>query len=166
MLRILLGLPGARASNLRSNSIVVAREITASDVIGLPHSKVAAFVCDWAGETSHTAILARSLGIPAVAGLPGASSLFREHDLVIVDGIRSVIAHPGEATLRKYKKEEREYDRIEKALTALSDLPAVTRDHHAFELTANIDLPGEVAIARSKGARGIGLYRTEFLYLC
>jgi phosphoenolpyruvate-protein phosphotransferase (PTS system enzyme I) len=164
--RILLGLPGARASNLRSNSIVVASEITASDVIGLPHNKVAAFVCDTGGKTSHTAILARSLGIPAVAGLPGASSLFREHDLVIVDGIHgSVIAHPGEATLRKYKKEEREYDRIEKALTALSELPAVTRDHHAFELTANIDLPGEVAIARSKGARGIGLYRTEFLYL-
>lgn len=166
VIRILLGLPGARASNLKSNSIVVAREITASDAIGLPHNKVAAFVCDAGGKTSHTAILARSLGIPAVAGVPGACELFAEQDLVIVDGIHgTVVSRPTEATLRRYKKDEREFDRLEKELTALSKLPAVTRDHHAFELTANIDLPGEVPVAISKGARGIGLYRTEFLYL-
>ncbi|MFN0150197.1 MAG: phosphoenolpyruvate--protein phosphotransferase [bacterium] len=166
VLRILLGLPGARASNLKSNSIVVAREITASDAIGLPHNKVAAFVCDAGGKTSHTAILARSLGIPAVAGVPGACDVFEAQDLVIVDGIHgTVVSRPTEATLRKYKKDEREYDRLEKELTAISTLPAVTRDHHAFELTANIDLPGEVPVAIAKGARGIGLYRTEFLYL-
>jgi len=166
VIRILLGLPGARASNLKSNSIVVAREITASDAIGLPHNKVAAFVCDAGGKTSHTAILARSLGIPAVAGVPGACELFESQDLLIVDGIHgTVVSRPTEATLKKYKKDEREFDRLEKELTALSKLPAVTRDHHAFELTANIDLPGEVPVAIAKGARGIGLYRTEFLYL-
>lgn len=166
VLRRLQGASTGRGANLKSNAVVVAKDLSPSDTIGLPVKKVAALVSDTGGKTSHTAILARSLGIPAVVGVPGASDALGDQELVIVDGVRGdVVGRPGVKTLRKYKVEERAYARLETELTALTDLPAVTLDHHAFELTANVDLPGEVDLAIAKGARGIGLYRTEFLFL-
>jgi phosphotransferase system enzyme I (PtsI) len=166
ILRRLLGGGAARAVNLKPNAVVVAKDLSPSDTIALPSKKVAALVSDAGGKTSHTAILARSLGIPAVVGLDGASETLESQGLVVVDGVRgAVVYRPSAKTLKKYKEEERAYARLETALTELSDLPAVTLDHHAFELTANVDLPSEIELAVAKGARGIGLYRTEFLFL-
>ncbi len=166
VLRRLLGGGPAPVTNLKPNSVVVAKDLSPSDTIGLPIKKVAALLSDAGGKTSHTAILARSLGIPAVVGLQGASDVLCDQELVVVDGVRGeVVCRPSAKTLKKYKLEERAYARRETALTSLSDQPAVTIDHHAFELTANVDLPGEVELAIAKGARGVGLYRTEFLFL-
>jgi phosphotransferase system enzyme I (PtsI) len=166
VLRRLAGTGASRVANLKANSVVVARELSPSETMALPKKKVAAFLSDAGGKTSHAAILARSLGIPAVVGLEGATEVLRDQELVIVDGMRgTVVCRPTEKTLRKYKEEEKAYERLESSLTSLADQPAVTQDHHAFELSVNIDLPNEVDLAIAKGARGIGLYRTEFLFL-
>ncbi len=166
VLRRLVGTGATRVANLKANSVVVAKELSPSETMSLPKKKVAAFLSDAGGKTSHAAILARSLGIPAVVGVEGATEILRDQELVIVDGTRgTIVCRPTEKTLRKYKEEEKAYERLESALTSLADQPAVTQDHHAFELSVNIDLPNEVDLAIAKGARGIGLYRTEFLFL-
>ncbi len=146
--------------------VIVSEDLTPSDTAQLKRGKVIGFATDLGGRTSHTAIMARALEIPAVVALREVTPLVEEGDLVIVDGNRGVVVvNPDESTLRTYEKKRKDFQSFTRELSALRDLPAITLDGYSIDLSANIELPGEVDSAIAHGAKGIGLYRTEFLYL-
>jgi phosphotransferase system enzyme I (PtsI) len=127
---------------------------------------VKGFATDVGGRTSHTAIVARAMGIPAVVGLGNITNEVSGGDVVIIDGGRGVvIINPDEEQRVEHVEAERKLVRLEKDLRALSPLPAETKDGHVLSLQANIEFPEDIDGALSQGAQGIGLYRTEFLYL-
>ncbi len=146
--------------------IVIAHDISPADMIRLRGGRFAGFATDLGGATSHTAIVARSLSVPAVVALGHARSLLRDGDMVIIDGIQgALIVNPSPLALEQYKILQERYldDRI--TLAALKDVPAETLDGISISLQANIELPDEVDLALANGASGIGLFRTEFLFL-
>jgi phosphotransferase system enzyme I (PtsI) len=146
--------------------IVIAHDISPADMIRLRGGRFAGFATDLGGATSHTAIVARSLSVPAVVALGHARSVLRDGDLVIIDGIQGVlIVNPSPLALAQYKKMQEQYldDRI--SLAALKDVPAETLDGLSISLQANIELPDEVELALANGANGIGLFRSEFLFI-
>jgi phosphotransferase system enzyme I (PtsI) len=167
--RVLRNLRGIRheiLSNLKEKLIIVAYDLSPSDTASMHKEKVIGFITDIGGKTSHTAIMAKALEIPAVVGLEEATSRVKTGDTLIVDGTSgSVIVNPRKATLDRYKEQSLKLLRREKALLKLKDLPAVTRDGHEVELSANIELPEELPSVIAHGARGIGLYRTEYFYM-
>ena len=167
--RLLRNLIGARRESLGQLSepvIVIAHDLTPSQTAGLDRSKVLAFATDSGGRTSHTTIVARAMGIPAVVGLKTITAELSGGDLVIVDGNRGlVVINPDEATVGRFREAESRFRRMETALGDLRDLPAVTPDGHEVCLWGNIEFPHEVEVCIARGASGIGLYRTEFLYL-
>lgn len=166
LLRNLLGESGEDLAHLTREIILVAHDLTTSQTAHLSRTKVAGVVLDLGGPTSHTAILLRSWGRPAVVGLKDLTSSVSGGDLVIVDGVsHTVIVDPDEATLEKYRARRAEHVRLTTELGHLRDLPAVTQDNVRVYLMANIEYPGEVQASLEKGADGIGLYRTEFLFL-
>jgi phosphotransferase system enzyme I (PtsI) len=147
-------------------AIVVADDITPADIILLAQQGMAGFVTEYGGPLSHTAILARSLGIPAVVGLHGARRSLREGETVIVDGeLGHVFADPDAAALRFFhdKRQRQRADRA--ALAGLRDRPAMSRDGVKIRLLANIEMPEDAQHAAALGAEGVGLYRTEFLFM-
>ncbi|MDR1418088.1 MAG: phosphoenolpyruvate--protein phosphotransferase [Endomicrobium sp.] len=152
-------------ANLKENSIVVAHNLTPTDTVAIREKLVKGFVTDIGGKTSHTAIIAQGLGIPAVAGLKVASSKIRTGDMIILDGnAGEVILNPSDEVLEKYQKYyDRQHEEIEE-LRKLKDLPIETLDKHTTSIFANIDNSDEVSHALNSGAKGIGLYRTEFMY--
>ena len=126
----------------------------------------ASFVTDLGGATSHTAIVARSLNIPCIVALHHARQLVRENEIIIVDGTQGVIIiDPDPRVLAEYQLRQREFGLERQKLKRLRDTPARTLDGADIELHANIELPGDVALAVESGATGIGLFRTEFLFL-
>lgn len=146
--------------------IVIAHDISPADMIRLRGGRFAGFATDLGGATSHTAIVARSLSVPAVVALGHARSVLRDGDQVIIDGIQGVlIVNPSPLALAQYKKMQERYadDRI--SLAALKDVPAETLDGLSISLQANIELPDEVELALANGANGIGLFRSEFLFI-
>jgi phosphoenolpyruvate-protein phosphotransferase (PTS system enzyme I) len=146
--------------------VVVADDITPADVILLSHQAVAAFVTEFGGPLSHTAILARSLGIPAVTGLKDARRLLKDGELVVVDGeTGSVLGSPDQATLDHYLEKQRQQAEYRRNLTRLKGKAAISRDGVKVHLLANIELPEDARVAAENGAEGVGLYRTEFLYM-
>jgi phosphotransferase system enzyme I (PtsI) len=152
--------------DLQEDVIVVAHNLTPSDTAQMHKKRVIGFATDVGGRTSHTAILARALEIPAVVGLEDVTSLIRRGDTLIVDGNQGrVIINPDAATLRKYQEMKQEYESFVSELDELRDLPAVTKDGYRIELSSNIEIPEEIELIKKHGADGIGLYRTEFLYL-
>lgn len=171
--RVLHVLSGSRtlspldlAGNSDEPLIVIAHDISPADMIRLRGGRFAGFATDLGGATSHTAIVARSLSVPAVVALGHARSVLRDGDQVIIDGIQGVlIVNPSPLALEQYKKMQEQYldDRI--TLAALKDVPAVTLDGLAISLQANIELPEEVELALANGANGIGLFRSEFLFI-
>jgi phosphotransferase system enzyme I (PtsI) len=167
--RLLRNLIGARRESLGRLSepvIVIAHDLTPSQTAGLDRSKVLAFATDIGGRTSHTTIVARAMGIPAVVGLKTITAELSGGDMVIVDGNRGlVVINPDEATVGRFREAESRFHRMEKELGDLRDLPAVTPDGHEVRLWGNIEFPHEVEVCIARGASGIGLYRTEFLYL-
>jgi len=167
--RLLRNLIGARRESLGQLSepvIVIAHDLTPSQTAGLDRSKVLAFATDIGGRTSHTTIVARAMGIPAVVGLKTITAELSGGDLVIVDGNRGlVVINPEETTVGRFREAESRFRRMEKDLGDLRDLPAVTPDGHEVRLWGNIEFPHEVEVCIARGASGIGLYRTEFLYL-
>jgi len=159
-------LPGGEQAPLSEPAVIVADDITPADIILLSQQAVLAFVTEYGGPLSHTAILARSLGIPAIVGLHNARRLLRENELVIVDGEHGhVLADPDDKALEHYRRKQDQQAQDRRLLQTLRDKPAVSRDGVAVRLQANIELPEDAAIAAANGAAGIGLYRTEFLYM-
>ena len=147
-------------------SILVARDLSPADVILFRTHPFAAFVTDLGGATSHTAIVARSLNIPAIVALHHARHLIREDELIIVDGTQGVvIVNPDRHVLAEYRLKQNqariERDKLKRIRTA----PAATLDGTMVHLYANIELPGDVELAKSSGASGIGLFRSEFLFM-
>ncbi len=166
LLKQLLGRKRQDVANLTEEVIVVARELSPTQTAGFDREYVKGIASDAGGRTSHTAIVARSLGIPAVVALEDLTEYVRGGDTVIVDGNRGiVIVNPDEQTIRRYREYSQEFTALEHRLDALRELPAKTRDGFEIKLLGNIEFPDEAAMVLEKGGQGIGLYRTEFLYL-
>ena len=146
--------------------IVVAHDIAPADMLQFRGQTFAGFVTDLGGRTSHTAIVARSLNIPAIVGLHHARSMIREGEPLIVDGREGVlIVNPGERVLGEYRERSRRIEIERHKLKRLRTARSATLDGAAVELQANIELPQDVEQAKEAGATGIGLFRSEFLFL-
>ena len=149
-----------------SGYVLIADDLTPADTVLMQLHGILAFVTEYGGPTSHTAILARSLIIPAIVGLHEAGRLAREDDLVIVDGNTGVmLVDPDEHSLRYYRKRQQEDRKYYAGLMRLKETPAKTLDDIPIRLQANVELPQDFEIVRQVGASGVGLYRTEFLYM-
>jgi phosphotransferase system enzyme I (PtsI) len=137
-----------------------------SETVLMQPGKVLGFALEVGGRTSHSVIVARARGIPAVVGVPGVSRTVRDGDLLILDGNEGRLElNPDEATLERYRRKQREYEEFEHRLDDTRGLPAVTRDGRRITVMANIETPDEARDLRARGAEGVGLYRTEFFYL-
>ncbi|MCK5533809.1 phosphoenolpyruvate--protein phosphotransferase [bacterium] len=166
VLRHLLGRERITLNQLESQVIVVAHNLTPSDTIAMREEKVIGFATDIGGKTSHVAIMAHSLEIPAVVGLRDITRNIKDGDMIILDGNQGiVIINPDTSTLENYYREQQIFLAEEKDLEKLKDFPAVTLDGHKINLIANIEVPEEIKSVLSHGASGIGLYRTEYLYM-
>jgi phosphotransferase system enzyme I (PtsI) len=167
--RLLRNLIGARRESLGTLTepvIVIAHDLSPSQTASLDRSKILAFATDIGGRTSHTTIVARAMGIPAVVGLKTITADVSGGDQVVVDGNRGlVVINPDESGLARFREARRRFDLAETQLKDFKDLPAVTADGHEVRLWGNIEFPHEVEVCLARGANGIGLYRTEFLYL-
>ena len=154
------------ANSRLEGRIVVADDLTPADTILMQHQGVLAFVTEYGGPLSHTAILARSLGIPAVVGARNARSYLGNNEAVIVDGRQGVIlVGLDERILRYYRHKQQEERRQQRELNKLKGKPAITRDGVTIRLQANIELPEDAVAVREVAADGIGLYRSEFLFM-
>ena len=166
MLRNLMQRKEVDFSDMPFATVVVAHDISPSDTAAMEKSKILGFATDVGGPTSHTAIMARSMGIPAVVGLHKISESVEKADQVIIDGNRGlVIVNPEEETLNRYNNEIFRIRAYEDKLQEIRALPAETEDRHKIILAANIEFPDELETVLSHGAEGIGLFRTEFLYM-
>ncbi len=168
LLKALMGRPGQVLAHTRpeENSILVAHDLSPADVILFKSHQFASFITDLGGATSHTAIVARSLNIPSVVALHFARTLIRENEVLIVDGSSGVvIVNPDKTVLGEYKLRQEQWELERQKLRRLKKTRTTTLDGTAVELYANIELPDDVAGARDNGADGVGLFRTEFLYL-
>ena len=146
--------------------IVVARDISPADMLRLRGARFAAFLTDLGGPTSHTAIVARSMNVPAVVGLGHMRALVRDGDVLVADGSSGVVlVNPSEKVLQEYRARQEVYLRERKELESLRDAPAITLDGVPIKLEANIELPEEAQMALDAGAQGIGLFRSEFLFM-
>jgi len=146
--------------------ILVAHNLTPSDTATMNREQVRGFAIDLGSRTSHTSIMARSLNIPAVVGLRNLSQNLETGESVLLDGYNGLlIVNPSEETLREYGELESRKVKVAKQLTELRETKSTTRDGRHIVLSANIELPDEIDAVISNGAEGIGLYRTEFLYL-
>jgi phosphotransferase system enzyme I (PtsI) len=166
LLKQLLGKKKEDLEHLTEEVAIVARELSPTQAAGFDKKYVKAMATDAGGRTSHTAIVARSLGIPAVVALEDLTESLLGGDTVIIDGNRGiVIVEPDEQTLKQYEQYLREFQELEHRLRELKEKPAVTRDGVQISLLGNIEFPVEAHLVLDKGGEGIGLYRTEFLYL-
>lgn len=169
--RVLQNLMGGKKAefgfrNLSSDVIVIGSEFGPSNITHFDHPHIMGFASDFGGQTTHTAIIAKALGLPAVVGLHDITKRIKSGDLIIIDSFSGkVFIDPSDKILKKYERLQELYQ--EEAASYLKDInePAMTKDGIEVELLANIELPGEVAGALANGAHGVGLYRTEFLFL-
>ena len=166
IVRNILGTKRHDLSTIHEPSIIVAHDLSPADTAHLDTSVVVGFVTNTGGKTSHTAIMARALEIPSVVGLEKVTKEVKNGDVIIVDGaIGVVIVRPTAETLRSYSEKKQMYEQLKKELFQYKDLPAETPDGFHIRLLANVELVEEVSAILEHGAEGIGLYRTEFLYL-
>jgi phosphotransferase system enzyme I (PtsI) len=170
VLKALTGNPGytpeAAADGAESSVILVAHDLSPADVVQFKQHAFASFITDLGGSTSHTAVVARSLNIPSIVALHHARELITENDLVIVDGTHGVvIVDPNEQALAEYVERRSRFEAERQHLKRLRDTRPATLDGVDIELHANIELPLDVGQARENGAMGIGLFRSEFLFL-
>jgi phosphotransferase system enzyme I (PtsI) len=167
--RLLAYLTGTAGQELvlKEPAVVVGTDLTPSQTARLPKDKLLGLASAAGGRTSHVAILARSLGVPAVVGLGEAwISEVRDGDLLVVDGTQGlVLVNPDPAELAAWRRRQAQEKAERERLAALRSLPAVTRDGRRLELSANIGNPADVEAAKACGAEGVGLFRTEFLYM-
>ncbi len=166
VLNHLLGKKRETLADISEKVIVVAYDLSPSDTASLHKKNVIAFATDVGGKTSHTAIMAKALEIPAVVGLKSITRSVKSGDTLVVDGSNGVvILNPDQETLSKYEQEKTKFAEVDASLVQLRDLPCVTPDGRNIQLAANIEIPDEITSVKSHGANGIGLYRTEFFYL-
>jgi len=158
--------PGARDFGGEDPLVLVANDVAPADMLQFKHSVFTGFITDVGGKTSHTAIVARSLDIPAVVGAREASRIIRQDDWVIIDGDSGiVIVNPSPIVLEEYRFRQRQSELERARLSRLRHTPAITLDGERVELLANIELPGDAPAALEAGAVGVGLFRSEFLFL-
>ena len=166
ILRNLLGKSAKRFEDLQEKVILVAHDLSPSDTAAMHKKNILAFVTDVGGKTSHTAIMAKSMEIPAVVGLEKSILSIKTGDILIVNGSTGlVLVNPDQDALDNYQKEEAAFKDITRRFILLKDQPAVTLDNRLVQLAANIELPDEIPSILEHGAEGIGLYRTEFFYM-
>jgi phosphoenolpyruvate-protein phosphotransferase (PTS system enzyme I) len=166
MFRNLLGKKHDDITKIKGKVIVVAHDLSPADTLQMNLKHVAGFITDIGGKVSHTAILSRSLGIPAVVGLEVATSLINGGDLLIIDGeTGEVVINPTEEVSQPFLERKRRTKSFEREILKYASLPAETRDGVRVRLQANIEMVEEISSAKIHGAEGIGLYRTEILYL-
>ena len=166
LVRCLTKTPPLAFSTLAKGSVVIAEELSPADTALLDPEKVSAFATALGGPESHTAIMARSMVIPAVLGVPGLISGIKSGDQIIVDGgAGTLIVNPSSRTLSEYKQKREAQKRAQRQLAKLKKLPARTRDGTDIHLHANVELPRELKNVLDCGAEGVGLLRSEFLYM-
>jgi len=166
--RILANLVGKErvAIDLEQGVVIIAADLSPADTAQLKIDKVLGFATDIGGKTSHTAIIARSIAIPAVVGLENITRAVRTNDEIIIDGSAGVaIVHPDPDVRKRYEEKKRLYEKAQDDLLDYAGLPAVTKDHYRVEIGGNIEFIEEIPSAILHGADGIGLYRTEFIYI-
>jgi phosphotransferase system enzyme I (PtsI) len=166
ILRNLLGRKRKGLADLMEQVVVVAHDLSPSDTATMHKNRVIGFVTDIGGKTSHTAIMAKSLEIPAVVGLETGTEKIKNGDSMIVDGSAGmVIVSPEPETLKKYLVQEEKIRGISAAFVSIKDLPSETKDGVSVVLSANIEFPEEIPSVLQHGADGVGLYRTEYFYM-
>ncbi len=166
IMRQLMGAQDIKISDIRMRVILVAHDLSPADTSQIQLEHIKGFVTDRGGRDSHTSIIAKSLNIPAVTGLGTATVNVQNDDILIVDGSTGqLIINPEEDTLFRYEERRARYEQYRALITRESHLPSVTRDGHAMKLMANIELVEEVVSVRDNVAHGIGLFRTEFIYI-
>lgn len=167
VIKVLLGHPSQVPVQQQESAIVlVAHDLSPADAIQFKQHKFAAFITDVGGATSHTAILARSLNIPSIVALQRSRGLIRDGELIIVDGNQGVVVvSPDRDTLAEYRLRQDQWELEQQKLKRIKSTKAVTLDGTPVELHANIEVPDDVVKAKAAGATGVGLYRTEFLFM-
>jgi phosphotransferase system enzyme I (PtsI) len=175
MLRVMRGMvspvaasvqPGAQGSGNEVPLVLIAHDLSPADMLQFKQSVFAGFVTDVGGKTSHTAIVARSMDIPAVVGARSASQLIAQDDWVVIDGDAGVVViDPSPVLLAEYGFKQRQGEVERERLARLKNTPAVTLDGQKIELLANIEQPEDAAAALKASAVGVGLFRTEFLFM-
>jgi phosphotransferase system enzyme I (PtsI) len=166
ILRNMIGHHLESLADLEEPVIIVAHDLTPSDTIQMKREKVLGFATDAGGKTSHTGIMASAFEIPAVVGLKNITEKTKNGDSIIVDGIDgSVILNPDADTFQSFLKKQQRFKYYEKELLKSKDLPAITKDGHRVRLMSNIEYSDEVDLVERYGAEGVGLYRTEYLYI-
>lgn len=166
LLSHLLGVKAVSPSEISEEVIVIAEDLTPSDTAQLNKKFVKAFATDIGGRTSHSAIMARSLEIPAVVGTKEATNQIEDGDLVIVDGLTGkVIQNPSDDSISEYKNKQKQYEQQKAEWAKLVNEKSVTADGQQVELAVNIGTPDDLEGVVKNGGEGIGLYRTEFLYM-
>ncbi|MGQ9561397.1 MAG: phosphoenolpyruvate--protein phosphotransferase [Candidatus Oleimicrobiaceae bacterium] len=167
--RVIRHIQGQRHDHLAplaEPAIIVASDLSPSDTVSLDKAKVLGFATDLGGRTSHAAILARSLELPSVVGLGRISAVVQSGEWMILDGLQGVVVvNPTQETIAKYRRRQEEFCELQQRLERLRDLPARTLDGKDLELSANIEFPEEIDSVVGHGAQGVGLFRTEYLYL-
>lgn len=166
LLRNMLNLDSADLNSVPDRTILIAKDLTPSETAQIHGDKIIGFITDIGGRTSHSSIMARSLEIPAIVGTTNATKKIKTGDLVILDGVNNrIYVNPNADTIEQLKQVQASYLHEKQDLIKLKDLPAITLDGHQVEIGANIGTIREVMSAEKNGAEGIGLYRTEFLFM-
>jgi phosphoenolpyruvate-protein phosphotransferase (PTS system enzyme I) len=166
ILKNLAGIEGDEFSDLPENSIIAAHDLTPSDTVQMGRKRVAAFITDVGSSTSHSAIMARTLEIPAVVGLGNITSSVKTGDFAIVDGVQGIVLiNPGEEELKKFENKKSKMQEEKFKLKNLVNMRTVTNSGKKIIVAGNIGLPGDVSKVIENGGEGVGLFRTEFLYM-
>jgi len=167
ILKVLLGHPRqANQVSNESSAILVAHDISPADALQFKKHRYAAFLTDMGGSTSHTAILARSLNIPSIVALQNARSLIKNNEQIIVDGNQGiVIVNPSKDILEEYQVRQNIWGIEQKKLSKIKNIKCKTLNNENIELLANIEVPDDIKSVKENGASGIGLFRTEFLFM-
>ena len=153
-------------SDINEDAIIIAPDLTPSETALLNRKYVLAFVTAHGGKTSHTAIMARSMDIPAIVGVDDITSLVKTGDVLIIDAVHGkIIINPTEEEIEEYNRISRDILEIENELAKITSLPSQTLDNIEIYLYGNLEIPDEMDIIRTHGAQGIGLFRSEFLFL-
>ncbi|MBP2846718.1 phosphoenolpyruvate-protein phosphotransferase PtsI [Dickeya oryzae] len=166
LLKNILGMHIVDLGDIQDEAILIAKDLTPSETAQLNLKKVLGFITDIGGRTSHTSIMARSLELPAIVGTTDATQKIKNGDFVILDGVNNKIyLNPDQATIDQLKAVQEQYNTEKYELAKLKDLPAISLDGHQVEVCANIGTVRDIAGAERNGAEGVGLYRTEFLFM-